>query len=158
MIVSEVCMKTGLLLVHPVGAFPGNIMLQNIGVIPWFNFTTFNVVSLKACSTLESLVVVSDHSFTVLALLFPVCWTRCSANVPAHNQKTTVESGVLVWKATESEEGIAFLFDWAHNSMTPFVFLGRLPSPKQILTSVVATQIPPNIVDHLKVIFESCTV
>ena len=77
-------MKTGLLLVHTVSAFPGNIMLQIIAVIPWFNFTTFDVVSLKACSTLESSVVVSDNSCTVLALLFPVRWTRCSANVSSN--------------------------------------------------------------------------
>ena len=31
---------------------------ENIAVIPWFNFTTFDVVGLKACSTLESSVVV----------------------------------------------------------------------------------------------------
>ena len=158
MIVREVCTRTGLLLAHTVSAFPGNIILQNIAVIPWFNFTTFDVVSLKACSTLESSMVVSDNSCTVLTVLFPVYRTRCRANVPAHSQKTTVESGVRVWLATESEGGIAFLFERNRNSASPFVFLGRIPSPERKITSVVATQIPPDIVDVLIVIFGSCTV
>ena len=72
MIVCEVCTRNGLLLAQTVSAFPGNIMLQNIAVISWFNFTTSDVVRLKACSTLESLVVVSDNSCTILTLLFPV--------------------------------------------------------------------------------------
>ena len=66
LIVREVCTRTGLLLAHTVSVFLGNIMLQNIAVISWFNFTTFDVVTLKVCSTLESSVVVSDNSCTVL--------------------------------------------------------------------------------------------
>ena len=59
MIVREVCKRTGWLLAHTVSAFSGNIIYaENIAVIPWFNFTTFDVVGLKACSTLESSVVV----------------------------------------------------------------------------------------------------
>ena len=66
MIVREVCTRTGLLLARTVSAFPGNIMLQNIAVIPWLNFTTFDVVSLKACSTLKSSMVVSDNYNTTI--------------------------------------------------------------------------------------------
>lgn len=94
MIVFEVCTRAELLLKDTGSAFPYNIMPQCIAVIPWFNLTTFDELSLKACSSLEGSVVVSDNSCTVPTLLFPVCATRCRTNVPAYNQRTTsLDSG-----------------------------------------------------------------